>query len=75
VPGHGALADADALARYIEVLDDVEAAAREAIAQGIEAEEAGARYAVPPALGEWMLFNPNYFQRAIGAWMKELGHV
>jgi glyoxylase-like metal-dependent hydrolase (beta-lactamase superfamily II) len=73
VPGHGALADGPALARYIDLLDDVEAAAREAIAQGATAEEAGARYTVPAALGEWTLFNPGYFGRAIGAWMKELG--
>lgn len=75
VPGHGALADSAALARYLDLLDDVEAAAREAIAQGLEAEEAGARYQVPEALGEWTLFNPRYFQTAIGAWIKELGHV
>ena len=75
VPGHGALADAAAMTRYLELLDDVEAAAREAIAQGIEAEEAGARYTVPAGLGEWTLFNPRYFQTAIGAWIKELGHV
>ncbi|HKJ02524.1 MAG TPA: MBL fold metallo-hydrolase [Longimicrobiales bacterium] len=75
VPGHGPLAGGAALARYIDLLDDVEAAAREAIAQGVEAEEAGARYQVPAALGEWTLFNPRYFQTAIGAWIKELGHV
>lgn len=75
VPGHGPLADGAAMARYLDLLDDVEAAAREAIAQGLEAEEAGARYQVPEALGEWTLFNPRYFQTAIGAWIKELGHV
>lgn len=75
VPGHGPLADAAALARYLDLLDDVEAAAREAVAQGITAEEAGARYSVPSALGEWTLFNPGYFGRAIDAWMRELGHT
>jgi glyoxylase-like metal-dependent hydrolase (beta-lactamase superfamily II) len=75
VPGHGPLADGPALARYLDLLDDVEAAAREAIALGLEAEEAGARYAVPEGLGTWTLFNPRYFETAIGAWIKELGHI
>lgn len=72
VPGHGALADAADMDRYQALLDDVEAAARAAVGQGLSAEEAGARYRVPEALGEWTLFNPRYFERAIGAWMKEL---
>jgi len=73
VPGHGPLADEDDLERYQELLDDVEAAARRAFAEGTSAEEAGSRYRVPASLGEWTLFNPAYFGRAIGAWMKELG--
>jgi glyoxylase-like metal-dependent hydrolase (beta-lactamase superfamily II) len=73
VPGHGPLADADALDAYVDLLDDVESAARRALERGITAEEAGSDYSVPSALGEWMLFNPRYFERAIGAWMTELG--
>lgn len=72
VPGHGALADASEMDRYIDLLDDVEAAARRALERGVDAEEAGAAYTVPQALGEWTLFNPRYFERAIGAWMTEL---
>lgn len=72
VPGHGPLADASDLDRYVELLDDVEAAARRAVERGWTAEEAGSAYAVPGALGEWTLFNPGYFARAIGAWMSEL---
>jgi hypothetical protein len=40
---------------------------------GWTAEEAGARHTIPAELGAWTLFNPSYFQRAIEAWMKELG--
>ena len=72
VPGHGALAAAADMARYVDLLDDVEAAARRAVEVGMSAEEAGAAYAIPQALGEWMLFNPRYFERAIGTWMTEL---
>lgn len=72
VPGHGGLADRADLDRYIDLLDDVEAAARRAADAGMSAEEAGAAYSIPAALGEWTLFNPRYFERAIGAWMTEL---
>ncbi len=72
VPGHGTLADGADLDRYIDVLDDIEAAARRALERGQSAQEAGAAYAIPPALGEWMLFSANYFERAIDAWMKEI---
>lgn len=72
VPGHGPLADVAALDRYVALLDDVEAAARRALEAGQSAEEAGAAYAVPAALGAWTLFNPAYFSRAIDSWMREL---
>ncbi|MGD8319746.1 MAG: hypothetical protein PVJ02_04815, partial [Gemmatimonadota bacterium] len=75
VPGHGSLADGADLDRYITLLDDVEAAARRAREEGRSAEEAGSDYRVPSTLGEWTLFNPRYFERAIGAWMKELDSV
>ena len=72
VPGHGTVATPDELDRYLSLLDSVEYAARGAIARGDTAEVAGAAYRIPDALGEWVLFSPRYFERAIGAWMKEL---
>jgi hypothetical protein len=72
VPGHGPLADAAALDRYIALLDDVEAAARSALERGMTAEEAGAEYALPAGVANWHLFRPTYFETAIGAWMAEL---
>ncbi|MDE2655214.1 MAG: MBL fold metallo-hydrolase [Gemmatimonadota bacterium] len=73
VPGHGPLADAEALARYTAVIDSVEEAARDAMEDGRTAQEAAEDYEVPEELGEWTLFNPAYYQRAIEAWMRELG--
>ena len=72
VPGHGPLADAEAMARYTTVIDSVEEAARGAIEGGRTAQEAAEEYEVPEELGEWSLFNPAYYQRAIEAWMREL---
>lgn len=72
VPGHGTVATAAEIDRFIALLDSVEAAARDAHARGLTAEAAGTAYRIPVSLGEWTLFNPRYFERAIGAWMKEL---
>ena len=72
VPGHGPMADADAMSRYVALIDSVEAAAREARRRGMNAEDAAGAYEVPEALGEWVLFNPAYYQRAIESWLVEL---
>lgn len=72
VPGHGPLADAEAMARYVALIDSVEEAARSAWQRGMGSDEAAEGYEVPAALGEWIMFSPNYHQRAIQAWMDEL---
>lgn len=72
VPGHGTVATVAEMDRYLTLLDSVEAAARRAHERGVTAEVAGAEYRIPAELGEWVLFNPRYFERAIGAWLKEL---
>lgn len=72
VPGHGPLAGLDDLARYISVIDVVGEYAREAWRLGMTAEEAGSRFQVPEDLGEWVLFDPGYYQRAIEKWMDEI---
>lgn len=73
VPGHGPLADAEAMARYVALIDSVEEAARSAWRRGVNSDDAAAAYEVPAELGEWMMFSPNYHQRAIQAWLDELG--
>ena len=72
VPGHGPLADAEAMSRYVALIDSVEEAARDAWRRGINSDDAAEAYEVPVELGEWMMFSPNYHQRAIQAWMDEL---
>jgi glyoxylase-like metal-dependent hydrolase (beta-lactamase superfamily II) len=61
LPGHGAVADGKAVARYLEVLDLVEAAARRAHQQGVAAADAAKEFALPPSLGEWYMFSPRYY--------------
>jgi glyoxylase-like metal-dependent hydrolase (beta-lactamase superfamily II) len=71
VPGHGPLADSADMNRYVAVINGLEETARAARREGWTAEEAGERHQIPESLGEWTLFNPSYFQRAVEAWMKE----
>jgi len=73
VPGHGPLATPGDLGNYVAVIEGLEETARTARQEGWTAEEAGARHSIPEELGEWTLFNPAYFQRAVEAWMKEWG--
>jgi glyoxylase-like metal-dependent hydrolase (beta-lactamase superfamily II) len=72
VPGHGAVADTAALARYQALLDEVEQAAREAHTAGTSAADAGAAFTLPESLGEWTLFGRAFFERAFAAWYREL---
>lgn len=73
VPGHGPLAtDAD-VARFTDLIDSVEAAARMGIDKGVPAAVAAAGFQLPQAVEDWHLFRESYFEVAIGAWYKELG--
>ncbi len=73
VPGHGPMATQADIGRYLEVIDHVEAVARDSHRRGIPAGEAAESFELPDSAGEWMLFNPAYFRRALQAWMDELG--
>jgi glyoxylase-like metal-dependent hydrolase (beta-lactamase superfamily II) len=73
VPGHGTLAKAADVDRYIAMLDEVERGARAAHAKGQPAADAGAAFTLPASLGEWVLFGKVFYPRAFEAWYKELG--
>ncbi len=72
VPGHGAVAAAADVARYQAMLGEVERAARDAVARGQSPAEAAAAFTLPASLGEWVLFNKVFFERAFEAWAREL---
>jgi glyoxylase-like metal-dependent hydrolase (beta-lactamase superfamily II) len=73
VPGHGALAREPEFDTYVMVIDEIEMAARAGRGAGKTAAEAAAGFKLPDSLGKWTLFSPQYFERAIGAWYKEMG--
>lgn len=72
VPGHGPLADGEALATYLELLDRIEDQARSAHADGRNAAEAARTFALPAGLDDWFRFSPQYPERALDAWLREL---
>jgi len=72
VPGHGPLGHAPEYDRYIAMLGEVESAAKKAHAAGTSAADAGAAFSLPSSLGDWVLFNKVFYQRAFEAWYKEL---
>jgi len=72
VSGHGVVVDGAGLERYLRLLDHVERYAREAMDRGRTPAEAGATYRLPDELADWTLFNPQYFERAIAAWFREI---
>ena len=72
VPGHGPIATAADYDRYEAMLAEVEQGARAARAKGLSAAEGGKAFTLSPALGTWTMFNPVFFERAFGAWYREL---
>jgi glyoxylase-like metal-dependent hydrolase (beta-lactamase superfamily II) len=72
VSGHGSLAAAADLDRYLDLLDHVEAAARSALEAGRPLADAAAEYEVPASLGSWHMFSPRYPEVAFRAWEREL---
>lgn len=75
VPGHGALADDQAVGLCLTLVDSVEEAARAAFEKGVSAAEAAKSFALPAPVADWFLFNERYFEVAIGAWHKELAQA
>ena len=72
VPGHGSLAKAREIDRYIAMLTEVEAGARKAFKAGVSAEEAGRTFMLSESLGPWALFRNVFSPRAFEAWSREL---
>lgn len=72
VSGHGALSTGTDVDTLLTLVESVEEAARQAHQKGIPLEAAAARFQLPAATADWILFNPKYFEIAFKAWYQEL---
>jgi glyoxylase-like metal-dependent hydrolase (beta-lactamase superfamily II) len=72
VSGHGELAGDGDMARYMDLLEHVEAEARRAIEAGTPLDQAARGYRVPDGLGEWFQFSDRYPEVAFRAWARAL---
>ncbi|WP_262694086.1 MBL fold metallo-hydrolase [Kordiimonas aquimaris] len=72
VTGHGAIANAGDLGNYLELLRLVEEKARASFEAGKTPAEGAKEFTVPASLGNWLLFNPRYYETAFEAWRREL---
>ena len=76
LPGPIAEADMDQFDRTMAVLArgvfcTFKHAARVMVPAGTPAAEAAKSVVLPASLGEWAMFNPNYFEVALKAWERE----
>ncbi len=75
ITGHGEIGMAGEMGNYLELLNLVEMHARRAHAAGKTAAEGAKEFNIPESLGNWILFNPAYYERAFNAWFLELGNL
>lgn len=72
IPGHGPVAAASDVARYLDMLGEVEVAARDAVTRGIASADAAKAFKFSSGIGEWAMFSPAFLPRAFEAWKREL---
>lgn len=73
VSGHGPISDLTTVDLLIEITDNIGEFSQKAHAKGTPVADAAKEYKLPDSAKSWVLFSPNYFEVAIGAWYKELG--
>lgn len=72
ITGHGEIGMASELNHYLELLNLVEDQAKAAHQAGKTAAEGAMDFSIPASMGEWILFNPRYYETAFNAWYREL---
>ncbi len=73
VSGHGLISDLATVDLLIDITDNIGEFSQRAHAKGTLVADAAKDYKLPDSAESWVLFSPNYFEVAIGAWYKELG--
>ncbi len=71
IPGHGPMAERQDVEHYIELIELVDHAARQAVQAGTPAAEAAKEFKLPASLGDWTA-SPRSLEVAFTAWEREL---
>lgn len=72
VPGHGPIADQEAMQKYKELLELVRESATKAFKAGDNINAASKEFKLPESLSQWAIWSPDNVKRAYQAWYKEL---
>ena len=72
VPGHGPVADLDAVKSYQDFLEFVQSAAEAAHKAGKSEEDGAKDFKLPDSLKSWFIWSPDVVKRAYVAWYREL---
>lgn len=72
IPGHGPVADVEAMKHYKQLLELVRESATKAFKAGDEINPASKAFKLPDSLSKWTIWSPDNVKRAYQAWYKEL---
>ena len=72
VPGHGPITDHEGVQPYLDLIELIEARARE-LDSGRDVEQLAANFKIPESLGQWTLFREGLIEDAIRAWERDPG--
>ena len=72
VPGHGPIADTEAVEKYQEFLMFLQESATTAFQAGKSFKEASKNFKLPKQLDRWMVWSPENASKAYAAWYREL---
>lgn len=72
VPGHGPLAGGAALDLNLSLLEATEKVGRRSFEAGVTPAEAAGEVQLGEELAEWIAFRPDYIERAVLAWHRDL---
>lgn len=70
VPGHGPVADNEAVKSYQAFLEFVQEAAENSFEKGIPASEAAKLFKLPETLDKWLIWSPDVVGRGYEAWYR-----
>jgi glyoxylase-like metal-dependent hydrolase (beta-lactamase superfamily II) len=72
IPGHGPVADTDAINKYSDFLAWIEAWSKDSIQKKESIDDATADFKLPKEFADWIVWSPDNAKKAWSAWNREL---